>query len=224
MLVIKAKYATAGALLEAYQHQFLHGGLFVPTRLDPPLGSRVLLDVRLPEIRGNMMLRGSLAWRRPARQGSRLRGGIGVEFLPSEARRRDYLLGVARGEIVDISQRRYRRLPVSLPVDWRAKDGSTNRLTSQLEDIGERGAFIRSSEFLPLGSDVIVEITPPGGEVPMAIQGRVAWTHHSPGEEGFGVNFRCRDAGGARRLRELVRRIEVSTEDLAPAAERDGTG
>lgn len=150
MNIIKAKYASASALLEAYQGQFPNGGLFVPTRTDFPLGTRVLLDVRIPELRGNIMMRAYVAWRRPARQGSQLRGGIGVEFLPSEGKRCRFLLGVARGEVVDISQRRHRRLPVSLKVDWRAKDGTTSRLTSLLEDIGERGAFIRSANFLPL--------------------------------------------------------------------------
>jgi Tfp pilus assembly protein PilZ len=207
--VIKAKYKGAEALLDAYQSQFLHGGLFVPTRTEYPLGTRVVVDIRIPELRGNAMLRGYVAWRRPPRQGSALKGGVGVEFLPSERRRRDFVLAVARGEIVDIAQRRHRRLPVHLTVDWRAKDGGAERTTSQLEDIGERGAFIRTSNFLPLGSSVILELTPPGSRAPIAIQGRVAWTHHTPGEEGLGVHFRCRDAGGARRLRELVRRIEA---------------
>ena len=44
---------------------------------------------------------------------------------------------------------------------------------------------------------------------PLEIAGRVAWTRHTEGEEGIGVEFKARDAGGTRRLKELVRRLEM---------------
>jgi hypothetical protein len=40
------------------------------------------------------------------------------------------------------------------------------------------------------------------------IEGRVAWRRNAPEEPGAGVEFRCRDIGGMRRLRELIKRIE----------------
>ena len=40
------------------------------------------------------------------------------------------------------------------------------------------------------------------------LEGRVAWRRQTPGNEGVGVEFRCRDIAGMRRLRELVKRIE----------------
>ena len=49
---------------------------------------------------------------------------------------------------------------------------------------------------------------PPGATAPQVIEGRVAWARNTPGAEGVGVEFRCRDIGGMRRLRELVKRIE----------------
>ena len=36
---------------------------------------------------------------------------------------------------------------------------------------------------------------------------RVAWTGKSGEESGFGIEWRARDAGGGRRIRELVRRL-----------------
>jgi len=209
--ILKARFASSEAFLDAYQSQFLHGGIFVATRTPFELASRVVVEVVFPELRTGVLLRGFIAWRRPpSRRRSPLRAGVGVEFLPSERRKRDFLLGVARRDIVEISNRRHRRLPVDLHVNWRAKE-DPSKVTSQLDDIGERGAFVRTSTFLPLGSSVILEISAPGGERPVAIEGRVAWTHHTAGEEGMGIEFRCRDTGGARRLRELVRRLEGSS-------------
>ena len=204
-----AKYSSGTVLIEAYQSQFLHGGLFVPTRAAPELASEVILDVRLPELKASTLLRGYVAWRRPAHQGRRLRSGVGVEFLSSERRKRDYLLAVARGEIVDMAQRRYRRVPIELPIGWRSKTDAS-MMNDTIEDISERGVFIRTRNFRPVGSAVLLELLPPGSQAPVTIQGRVAWTHHTAGEEGIGITFSCRDAGGARRLRELVRRVESS--------------
>ena len=41
----------------------------------------------------------------------------------------------------------------------------------------------------------------------MAFTARVAWTAAQGPEAGFGVEWRARDAGGGKRIRELVRRL-----------------
>jgi hypothetical protein len=49
-------------------------------------------------------------------------------------------------------------------------------------------------------TDVVLKMAPPGAEVGVA-----------PGqstEPGFGVAWKARDAGGGRRIKELVRRME----------------
>lgn len=217
MTLIKTRYRSSDAFLEAYQQQFMHGGWFVPTRVAHELGAAVVFAPRFPDLRSRVLLRGYVAWRRPARQitegnqVTRLRAGVGIELAAGERRKRDYLLAIARGDVVDLTQRRHRRLPVALEVSWRLR-GERARFSSQLEDIGEGGAFVRSREFLPVGSAVLLDVTPPGGAAPLSIEARVAWTHHTAGEEGMGVEFRCRDTGGARRLRELVRRIRDEVE------------
>ena len=41
----------------------------------------------------------------------------------------------------------------------------------------------------------------------MEFTARVAWTAGAGAEQGFGVEWRARDAGGGKRIRELVRRL-----------------
>lgn len=218
MQIVRAKYSSAAAFLAAYQAQFSCGGLFVPSRNHPPLGAQIVLDVRFPPLRSKVLVRGTVSWRRVgSRQRTKLRPGIGVEFHGDERRKRDFLLAVARGDVVDLVQRRHRRLPVELAVSWRPKELRAS-YESQLDDIGEGGAFIRTTEFMPVGSSVILEITAPGSSAAVELEARVAWTEHTPGGEGMGVEFRCRDAGGTRRLRELVRRFAEAGKRSADTA------
>lgn len=211
MSIIRAKFSTSESFLANYQPQFINGGIFVATRRDLILGTEVMLDIRFPGLRSQVLIRGYIAWRRPARKATkdkaRLRAGVGVEFLASDLKKRDYLLGVARGEVIDLTQRKYRRLPVVLDISWR-KRGDVGQYVAQLDDIAEGGAFIRCQEFLAIGTRVVLDIIPPQSVSSFAIEGRVARTHHSPGEEGMGIEFKCRDTGGIRRLREVVRRLK----------------
>ncbi|HWE26838.1 MAG TPA: PilZ domain-containing protein, partial [Polyangia bacterium] len=155
----------------------------------------------------------------------KLRAGLGIEFLPAEAKRRDFCIAVAKGEIVEMITRRHRRLPVTLTADWRVVlDREQHH--SHIEDIGPGGAFLRTTEFLPPGTEIVLDVTPPGSLRPLEIAGRVAWTRHTEGEEGIGIEFKTRDAGGTRRLKELVRRLEMleaenaidSSDDVAELA------
>ena len=57
-----------------------------------------------------------------------------------------------------------------------------------------------------------------------AIAGKVAWTRHTTGEEGLGVEFKTRDAGGTRRLKELVRRLELLEAENMHDADLDRDG
>jgi hypothetical protein len=52
-------------------------------------------------------------------------------------------------------------------------------------------------------------VSPPGAEVAMPLSARVCWKGHPGGQNGFGVEWKARDAGGNRRIKELVRRIEA---------------
>jgi uncharacterized protein (TIGR02266 family) len=205
--ILKARYRSAADFLVAYQASFPYGGLFFPTREHVTVGELVLAEVRFPELGDRLLVRSFVAWRRSARVREGTPAGVGVEFLASEAQKRDFLLSAAKGEVPHVVARKHRRIPVNMPVAWTVRE-ERSRLAAVVEDIGAGGAFLRTAEQRPVGTPVVVEITPPGGAAPLAVEGRVAWARAQHGHEGLGVEFRCRDTGGLRRLKELCRRLE----------------
>jgi len=207
MSILVARFASGAEFLERYQETFRYGGLFFPTRKVIAAGEIVVLDVRMPSLRDYTLIRGMVAWHQRARRSDGTRAGLGIEFLAGEGATRDYLLSVARGEVDASAQRRHRRLPTELRVDWRLPN-TADRRACVAGDIGAGGLFLRTMEPPPQGSSLLLEMVPPGALRPQTIEGRVVWIRTTPGSEGAGVEFRCRDIGGMRRLRELVRRIE----------------
>lgn len=211
MRLLLARFRSREELLERYLSNRGNGGLFLPTRRVIEPGEPVLVDVRLAELRDHLLMRGVVVERQRGRRNDGVRAGLYVEFLASEAGKRDHLLALASGEAgaapTSSGQRRHRRLPIELRVDWRVPN-QTERHISLVDDIGIGGAFLRTRDLPPTGTPVVIELRPPGANTPQAIEGRVAWSSAIPGHEGVGVEFRCRDIGGMRRLRELVRRIE----------------
>jgi Tfp pilus assembly protein PilZ len=191
-----------------------HGGVFYPTRKKLATGTPVTVRVRLGRRQPPLLLSGKVLWRRPGRHLEKIRAGVAVEFLASEQAKVDYLLQLARGGGSIKSRRRHERVPVDLLVSWRPV-GASGGQEGRLLDIGRGGAFVRCE--LPVRGDeqVVLEIAPPGAEVPRAFTARVAWTGKVGNETGFGVEWRARDAGGGRRIRELVRRL---TSSAPPAA------
>jgi Tfp pilus assembly protein PilZ len=211
MPILIARYRSGEELLERYQPSFRYGGVFFPTRKALEPGSPVIIDVRMPLLKDSMMLRGKVAWRQRGRRGTEQRAGLGIEFLATEVPKRDHLLALARGESPpESAQRRHRRLPVDLRVSWRVPS-QIERHQSTLDDISTGGLFLRTREQPEEGTPLVLELATPGHRTTQTIEGRVAWTSFKPGAEGVGVEFRCRDIGGMRRLRELIRRIERST-------------
>ena len=210
MRLLLARFRSREELFERYLST-ANGGLFLPTRRLIEPGEPLLIDVRLTELRDHLLVRGVVVERQRGRRNDGVRAGLYVEFLASEAGKRDHLLALARGEdgvaLPSSGQRRHRRLPIELRVDWRVPN-QTERHISLVDDIGIGGAFLRTRDLPPTGTPVVIELRPPGANTPQAIEGRVAWSSATPGHEGVGVEFRCRDIGGMRRLRELVRRIE----------------
>jgi hypothetical protein len=90
-----------------------------------------------------------------------------------------------------------------VPVTFRTSE----RLAAQdgtLIEIGAGGALLTAAEPPALGSEVVLELVPPGAVVPMTIAAKV--NYHTP-SEAAGLRFVSRDSDGARRLRELVRRL-----------------
>jgi Tfp pilus assembly protein PilZ len=212
MRVLRARYRTGEEFLRHYQPAFSTGGLFFPTRSVLPVGEAVVVEVRFPQLANKTMIRGSVAWCRSGQHRTKLRAGLGIEFQSTEGRRRDFLLAVAKGQERQVVVRRHRRLPVTLPALWRRmQERQSHRGT--VEDIGPGGAFVRTEagmDGIAPGVDLILGVTLPGSLSPAELAARVAWVIGGEGaERGFGVEFRCRDAGGQRRLKEVVRRLEL---------------
>ena len=122
-------------------------------------------------------------------------------------------MSVARGDSSEQMARRHQRLPVELPVTWQVPGALQDNIGTLL-DIGRGGAFVRTANPLPADIDVVLKVSPPGAEIAMPLSARVAWRGHPGGEIGFGVEWKARDAGGNRRIKELVRRIEAMGESL----------
>lgn len=180
----------------------------MPTRRTFPKDHPVIIDIRMPELSDSMLIRGDIAWTRRGKRSQKIRAGLGVEFAGTERHKRDYLLSLSRGVARKIRTRKHKRLPIELPAFWRVPKQS-NRQIATLGEIGSGGAFMRTEAALDPGDPVVVELTPPGSSMVQAIEGRVAWRRETPGYQGVGIEFRCRDMAGKHRLRELVRRLEA---------------
>jgi type IV pilus assembly protein PilZ len=215
MTILKAHFATGAAFLDSYLADLANGGIFFPTRKPLALGEAVVISIRLGKRRSPMLLRGLVAWRRPGKHSTKTKAGIGIEFLPTEAQTREYLLSVARGDSSEQLARRHQRLPVELPVTWQVP-GELRDNRGTLLDIGRGGAFVRTGEPVPADPDVVLMVSPPGAEIAMPLSARIAWRGRNDvgGEHGFGVEWKARDAGGNRRIKELVRRIEAMGESV----------
>jgi Tfp pilus assembly protein PilZ len=200
----------AGEFLAGYQPSGGNGGVFCPTRSKLQVGELVSVKVRLGRRQPPMVIHGRVAWRRPGRHLLKIRAGIGVDFLLGEQVKCDYLLELARSGTSIRSRRRHERIPVDLAITWRPL-GSNSDLQGKLRDVGRGGAFVLSTASVPYESQVVLEIVPPGAEIPMAFIGRVAWTGKTGEENVFGIEWRARDAGGGRRIKELVRRLTAGT-------------
>jgi len=210
MRILLSRFRNGEELLARYDKEFLYGGIFYPTRRIIEPGEIVILDMRLPNLRDYLLIRGMVAWHRRGKRSENIRAGLGIEFLASELSKRDYLLELARGEAPVSTQRRHRRLPIELRVDWRVPNEAERHL-SLVDDISAGGAFLRTRELPDLGTPLLLDLSLPGSTVPQTLEARVAWRSQEPGSEGVGVEFRCRDIAGMRRLRELVKRIERHT-------------
>jgi hypothetical protein len=79
-------------------------------------------------------------------------------------------------------------------------------IDAELREISVSGGLVLGPVQPPIGTDVVLDITPPGSEASFDLSGRVVY--HA-GANQTGVRFIYREGGGSRRLRELVRRFKT---------------
>ena len=206
--------ATRDDFSAKYLSEFPNGGFFVPTRRRPEPGEPAMLSLRIGSRETPVLLRASVRWIRPGKIVPKVQAGVAVEFLATEAPGRDHLLSIARHDHGVHSVRRHPRIPVDLPIQW-SVPGIVKRRFGLLEDISFGGASVRTKESIAEGADIFVTVFPPGATVATTMSARVVWTVE---ETAFGAAWRARDAGGIRRIKELVRRLEQVLERAAPVA------
>ena len=66
MTILKAHFPDGTAFLERYLSDLEQGGLFYPTRRPLAIGEVVVVAIRLGRRRSPTLIRGQVAWRRPA--------------------------------------------------------------------------------------------------------------------------------------------------------------
>ena len=207
MNILKLRIKSADEWGELYQTDLPNGGLFVPTTTELEAGDTAVVELASPQLPNKVMIRTVVRSWRPALPRLRVRAGAVVEFEGDEITKRDFVADVFSGKRGgEIPRRRQSRLPVSIPVKFRLSS-SAAFLDGAISEISVGGAMLNTRTPLPLESDVIVEITPPGAAAAIAISGKVSY--HVP-SGGTGLKFLYRDGDGSRRLRELVRRLRLS--------------
>jgi Tfp pilus assembly protein PilZ len=208
MNILKLRIKSSDEWGELYQGDLPNGGLFVPTTTELEAGDTAVVELASPALPNKVMIRTVVRSWRPALPRLRVRAGAVVEFEGDEITKRDFVADVFSGrrDNDQIPRRRQSRLPVSIPVKYRLSS------TAQFQDgaiseISVGGAMLNTAAPLPLDSDIVLEVIPPGGAAPLEISGKVSY--HVP-SGATGVKFLYRDGDGSRRLRELVRRLRAS--------------
>jgi len=189
---------------EHYVARLPNGGVFCPTTTELAAGTAVVVELMCDGLPNKVLIRGSVTGWRPALPRMRVRAGATVEFAPDEAAKRDFVLETLKGDRQVTPRRRHARIPIGVPVRFRLESELEWR-PSELREISVNGALVSASLQPSVGTDVVLEIAPPGSAAPMALSGRVIY--HS-GTDQTGIKFLYREGGGSRRLRELVRRFK----------------
>jgi hypothetical protein len=166
----------------------------------------VIVELVCKALPNRVLIRGSVVSWRPALPRLRVRAGAVVKFDSEESAKRDFVLETLGGKRSPTPRRRHTRIPIGLGIRIRIGP-EPDYMPAELREISVSGALLAAAVQPALGTDVVVEVIPPGGMAPMELSGRVIY--HA-GEGGTGIKFLFREGGGSRRLRELVRRFKAS--------------
>lgn len=205
MQILKARFRGRDDFMQAYQADRGAGSLFVATTTPLTESEDVIIELVCDGLPNKVLIRGTVITWRPALPRLRVRAGATVAFSPEEDEKRRFILAALAGE-VEPTRRKHTRIPVAVPVRFRVP-GTSDVLSGELTEISVGGALLRATFDLPeLGTEVVLELLPPGAAAPLSITGKVAY-HTSTAT---GLKFVYRDGGGSRRIRELIRRIRAA--------------
>jgi len=206
LLILRVRCRSLKEFDEHYQPQLPNGGMFCPTTKELKVGAHVVVELYCDGLPNKVLIRGVVRTWRPALPRLRVRAGATVEFDTDETIKRDFVLATLREGRRTGARRRHTRLPIEVPVTVRPESELVAQ-PAKLRELSVSGALIECDRRFDVGSELVVELAPPGSQAPMLLSGRVMY-HAGPGQSG--VRFVYRDGGGSRRLRELVRRFKTS--------------
>jgi hypothetical protein len=204
--ILRVRCRSAEEFRSLYTTDHPDGVLFCPTTTLIPAEAPVVVELACKGLPNKVLLRGVVLSWRPALPRLRVRAGAFIRFAADEAAKRDFVLQTLLGERQGTQRRKHTRIPVGLPVRVRIGN-EPDALEGELREISVSGGLVATPVQPAIGTDVIVDIVPPGGIAPMSISSRVIY-HAGPGQTG--LKFMFREGGGSRRLRELVRRFKLS--------------
>jgi Tfp pilus assembly protein PilZ len=202
--ILRVRCRSAEEFRSYYDAGHPEGGIFCPTTKDLPPEAEVVVEIVCNALPNRVFIRGTVVSWRPALPRLRVRAGAVVKFAAGEAAKRDFVLETLDGQRKPTPRRRHTRIPIGLPVKLRLT-GGPDPVDADLREISTNGALVSAPMTPELGTEVVMDLVPPGGVAPMAISGRVIY-HAGPGQ--IGIRFVFREGGGSRRLRELVRRFK----------------
>lgn len=195
--------------LEEFEEHYLtsppNGGIFCPTTTELAPATSVVVELACDGLPNKVLIRGTVLSWRPALPRMRVRAGAEVEFEADEVPKRDFVLETMRGSRPPTRRRKHTRIPIGIPVKVR-ENNHVDAVEAELREISVSGGLLTGTIQPPVGTDIVMEIVPPGSEAPFDLSGRVVY-HAGPNQTG--VKFLYREGGGSRRLRELVRRFRT---------------
>jgi Tfp pilus assembly protein PilZ len=101
-----------------------------------------------------------------------------------------------------VEQRRYARAPINSPSAF-SLNGKSEKTDGLVKDISVGGMFIETTAPAAFGSDVVVHVTLPGANDPLALPGVVRWVR----DGGMGVQFGLLGAKETHIITEIGRKF-----------------
>jgi hypothetical protein len=206
LIILRVRFRSAEEFRSFYNSDHPDGILFCPTTTPLPSDAPVVVEIACKGLPNKVLVRGLVLSWRPALPRLRVRAGAMVRFAPEEAAKRDFVLETLMGARQATLKRKHTRIPVGMAVRMQLGKDSES-IDAELREISVSGCLVAAHVEPENGTDVVLDIVPPGGIAPMSISGRVLY-HAGPGLTG--IKFMFREGGGSRRLRELVRRFKLS--------------
>lgn len=205
MIILRVRCRNLEEFEEHYLPDLPNGGVFCPTTTELAAGTAVVVELACDGLPNKVLIRGNVLTWRPALPRMRVRAGATVEFEADEIPKRDFVLQTMHGDRAPTRRRKHTRIPIGVPVLVREAN-QLEATSAELREISVSGGLLTGTVQPPVGTDIVMELAPPGSEAPFDLSGRVVY-HAGPNQTG--VKFLYREGGGSRRLRELVRRFKA---------------